>query len=112
MQTVKELKHSLTFRAYSMRSNLIFYNVPETLHENLEQVVTSVLSKMEIPSANEIEIERVYRLGKPRQSHGNPEDTTKPRPLIAKFLRYRDKDNIRKQDWLSPVYLGRFEYIC
>ena len=44
-------------RAYSMRSNLIFYNIPETLHENPEQVVTSVLTKMEIPCANEIEIE-------------------------------------------------------
>ena len=44
-------------RAYSMRSNLIFYNIPETLHENSEQVVTSVLTKMEIPCANEIEIE-------------------------------------------------------
>ena len=44
-------------RAYSMRSNLIFYNIPETLHENPEQVVTSVLTKMEMPCANEIEIE-------------------------------------------------------
>ena len=51
---------------------------------------------MEIPSTNEIEIERVHRLGKPLQSHGNPEDTTKPRPLIAKFLCYHDKENIRK----------------
>ena len=47
-------------RAYSMRSNLIFYNIPETLHENSEQVVTSVLTKMEIPCANEIEIERAH----------------------------------------------------
>ena len=31
-------------RAYSMRSNLIFYNIPETLHENPEKVLTSVLT--------------------------------------------------------------------
>ena len=94
-------------RAYSMRSNLIFYNIPETLHENPEQVVTSVLTKMEIPCANEIEIERVHRLGKQRQSHGNTEDTTKPRPLIAKFLPYHDKENIRKSAYkLSGTNIG------
>ena len=94
-------------RAYSMRSNLIFYNIPETLHENPEQVVASVLTKMEIPRASEIEIERAHRLGKPRQSHGNTEDTTKPRPLIAKFLRYHDKENISKSAYkLSGTNIG------
>ena len=90
-------------RARSMRSNLIFYNVPEEAHENPEQVVRSVITKMGIEDGKDIEMERIHRMGKqsrPSPSHGTrvqeTSQTSRPRPIIVKFLRYQDKENIRK----------------
>ena len=42
-----------------------------------------------IDENNEIEIERAHRLG--RKS-----DDGKPRPIVIKFLRYQDKEFVRK----------------
>ena len=90
-------------RARSMRSNLIFYNVPEEAHENPEQVVRSVITKMGIEDGKGIEMERIHRMGKqsrPSHSHGTrvreTSQTSRPRPIIVKFLRHQDKENIRK----------------
>ena len=44
---------------------------------------------MKIDADNEIEIERAHRLGRKR-------DDGKPRPIVTKFLRYQDKEFIRK----------------
>ena len=69
-----------------MRSNLVFYNLPEVDKEDSFAAVRDVLAnKMEIDANNEIEIEREHRLGRKR-------DDWKPRPIVAKFLRYQDKD--------------------
>ena len=71
-----------------MRSNLVFYNLPEVDKEDSFATVRDVLAnKMEIDANNEIEIEieRAHRLGRKR-------DDGKPRPIVAKFLRYQDKD--------------------
>ena len=88
-------------RARSMRSNLIFYNVPEEAPENPEQVVRSVITKMGIEDGKGIEMERIQRMGKQsRPSHGTrvqeTSQTCRPRAIIVKFLRYQDKENIRK----------------
>ena len=48
---------------------------------------------MKIDADNEIEIERAHRLGRKR-------DDGKPRPIVAKFLRYQDKEFIRKKAYL------------
>ena len=73
-----------------MRSNLVFYNLPEVDKEDSSATVRDVLAnKMEIDANNEIEIERAHRIGRKR-------DDGKPRPIVAKFLRYQDKEFIRK----------------
>ena len=46
-------------------------------------------TKWQSTKKNEIEIERAHRLGRKR-------DDGKPRPIMAKFLRYQDKEFIRK----------------
>ena len=48
---------------------------------------------MAINESNEIEIERAHRLGGKR-------DDGKPRPIVAKFLRYQDEEYIRKSAYL------------
>lgn len=49
---------------------------------------------MEINVDNEIEIERAHRLGRKR------DDAGKPRLIVAKSLRYQDKEFIRNSTYL------------
>lgn len=84
----------IDIRAHSMRSNLVFYNLPEVDKEDPFATVRDVLAnKMKIDADNEIEIERAHRLGRKR-------DDGRPRPIVAKFLRYQDKEFIRKKAYL------------
>lgn len=81
-------------KSRSMRSNLVFYNLPEQEKEDPFAVLRELLgTKMGIDESNEIEIERAHRLG------GKREDG-KPRPIVAKFLRFQDKEYIRKSAYL------------
>lgn len=84
----------IDIRAHSMRSNLVFYNLPEVDKEDPFATVRDVLAnKMKIDADNKIEIERAHRLGRKC-------DDGKPRPIVAKFLRYQDKEFIRKKAYL------------
>ena len=84
----------INIRAHSMRSNLVFYNLPEVDKEDPFATVKDVLAnKMGVDENNEMEIERTHRLGAKR-------DDEKPRPIVAKFLRYQDKEYIRKSAYL------------
>jgi len=77
-----------------MRSNLVFYNLPEVDKEDSFATVRELLAnKMEIDANSEIEIERVHRLGRKR-------DDGKPRPIVVKFLSYQDKEFIHKSAYL------------
>ena len=51
----------------------------------------------------DIEIKRVHRLGRPRYMYNQRH----PRPIIAKFLRYQDKEDIRLA---APKRLYRTHY--
>jgi len=79
-------------KARSMRNNLLFFNVPEKPEENPIEVVHNFLEnylKIE-DSAHSIEIDRAHRLGAFRRG------SSQPRPLVAKFLKYQDKEMARK----------------
>ena len=77
-------------RARSMRCNLPFYNLPEREDEESISVIQDVLlNTMKLEGADQIEIERAHRMGKKTDAH-------KPRPIVAKFLRFQDKEFIRK----------------
>ena len=87
--TTKLEREIVDIRARSMRSNLIFYNVPEEAHENLAQVVQSVITKMGIEDGKGIEMERIHRMGKqsrPSPSYGTrvqeTSQTSRPRPIV------------------------------
>ena len=72
-----------------MRSNLVFYNLPKVDKDPYAILRDVIGNKIAIDKKNEIEIERAHRLGRKR-------DDGKPRPIVAKFLRYQDKEFIRK----------------
>ena len=102
MEDTKEKEFSelhskqLYAEAYSRRENLKFFGIPETettssaekdggdTHKVLCQFINNVLG-FEDP-ANRIEFQRVHRIGKVK-----PE---KPRPIIARFLRFSDRERV------------------
>ena len=87
---LKEIEdRNLYLEAYSRRENIIFENILQaTDKEDTESVLRTFL-EMELgyKDANTVEIQRVHRLGKKR-------DDEKPRSIIAKFLRYKDCEEI------------------
>ena len=102
MEDTKEKEFSelhskqLYAEAYSRRENPKFFGIPETettssaeqdggdTHKVLCQFINNVLG-FEDP-ANRIEFQRVHRIGKVK-----PE---KPRPIIARFLRFSDRERV------------------
>ena len=79
---------------YSGGENLLFEGIPETLateseadHEDRESVLRSSLSStLIVEDSDATEFQRVHRLGSKR--------TTNPRVIIARFLRYNDRQMI------------------
>jgi hypothetical protein len=76
---------------YSRRSNLVFHNVEEEEEEDwsrTENIISDIL-KHRLEMANqEITIERAHRMGR---------KGVKPRPIIVKFNKYKDKIKILDQ---------------
>ena len=82
---------NLYLEAYSRRENIKFMNVKGTARrdqrEDTEQVLRDFLEKeLGFLNARNVEIQRVHRVGKSRDE--------KPRPILARFLRYQDCEKI------------------
>jgi hypothetical protein len=81
------LNHEIVdIRAHSMCNNLMFYNIPEqneTPENCIAKVYNILENNLQIESATStILIERAHRIGKPR-------------PIVAKFLKFPDKESIK-----------------
>ena len=92
----------------SMCENLIFSGIKEevqtnsdgTKYEDSESVLKKFLSQeMDV---NMVEFDRVHRLGPIKSSEPNEDEIQSPRPLIAKFERYKDKQYVKM---LAPTKL-------
>ena len=85
-------------KARSMQSNLVFYGIAEPPRgevDNTESKLKDFLKHeldLEGPEkVNDIVFDRVHRLGRPKwDQHENP------RPIVAKFERYKDREFIRQ----------------
>ena len=81
----------LYMELYQRRENLRFFGIKEagTAEEDTREVLVDFL-KMElgIEDADEVEFQRVHRIGKRDSPDG------KPRQIIARFLRYPDREKI------------------
>ena len=96
----------LYLEAYSRRKNLKFEGIPETFAsseednaiqrgeastENTKAVLTEILQRvLGIEDAQNIEHQRVHRMGKPRKENG------RERIIIARFLRFSDRERVVK----------------
>ena len=89
----KELEtKNLYLEAYSRRENIKFENIMEVTNhsrdpEDTEHVLRSFLeSELGYKDAGSVDIQRIHRVGKRK--------CDKPRVIIARFLRYKDCENI------------------
>ena len=98
VKEIAELNKKIAYmEAYSRRENLLFEGIPEASttdsevqNEDTESVLRSFLSstlKVEDPDA--IEFQRVHRLGSKKSKQ--------PRIIIARFLRYGDRQMIARR---------------
>ena len=87
--------------AYSRRENLKFEgtaeasqnNAASTRSENTEDVLVGFLENvLGIEDAKNIEFQRIHRLGKPKNDNGDG-----GRTIIARFLRFSDRERVFKQ---------------
>ena len=86
---IKEVENkNLYLEAYSRRENLKFENIMEfNEREDTESVLREFLqTELGFIDANNIEIQRVHRFGKKKDDQ--------PRPIIARFLRYKDCEKL------------------
>ena len=87
---LKEIEDkNLYLEAYSRRENVIFENILQATDKEDTESVFRIFLETELgyKDSNTVEIQRVHRLGKKR-------DEEKPRPIIARFLRYKDCEEI------------------
>ena len=78
----------------SMRENLIFYKIRE--EENEELSTEDILKKFimdEMKVEEEMLFERVHRMGRSKKAQ---DGTIIPRPIIAKFSYFKQKERVRK----------------
>lgn len=86
-----EKERVIKLESHSRRNNLNFFNIREEKEDSFaktEAILRKFLTKeLKAEDAEEISIERAHRIGKPRVDG-------KPRPIIAKFSFFKDKDYV------------------
>ena len=78
----------LYMEVYQRRENLRFFGIKEAAasEEDTREILVDFLkTELGMEDANELEFQRVHRIGKRRSSDG------KPRQIIARFLKYPDR---------------------
>ncbi|XP_078356079.1 uncharacterized protein LOC144640896 [Oculina patagonica] len=89
-ELIKEVKtKNLYLESYSRRENIKFTNINQAVEraEDTEDVLRTFLEEdLGYRDARTVEIQRVHRIGKSKDG--------KPRPILARFLRYKDCQQI------------------
>ena len=90
-EAVKETESKcLYLKAYSRRENIKFMNIeegPPDQPEDTEEILRDFLGReLGYVDAQNVEFQRVHRTGKNKEGS--------PRPILARFLRYKDVQNI------------------
>lgn len=93
-------QQQLYLDVYQRRENLRFYGIPEDEdsddNEDTEQTLIDFLGKeLKIKDADEMEFQRIHRIGK-KQGAKNKN----PRPIIARFLRYPEREKVFGKSYL------------
>lgn len=78
----------LDSKCRSMRDNLLIHGIDENKNEECEETVRNFLETKLGIDTKCVEIERSHRIGKYQKE--------KKRPIVTKFLRFKDKENIKR----------------
>ena len=96
-------RRNIKLEAQSRRSNIKFFNVPESetdgSSKETEKVVKRLLQnelKMSKDAVDHLEFERVHRIPTRQKADQADESSSKPRPIIAKLSFFKDKGRIFK----------------
>ena len=82
------ISKDLYLEAYSRRENIKFFSIPEEQDEDTEEKLRGFLeTELGYGNARSVEIQRVHCLSRRRND-------SSPRPIIARFLRYKDVEDI------------------
>ena len=87
------LSKNLYLKAYSRRDNINFFNTPEAREETKEVLRSFMERYLGYRNGCSVEIQRVHHLT--NQSNSN----TAQRPIITRFLRYNDVEEIFSLGW-------------
>ena len=91
-EKIKSLEDKILYQeVYSRRENLRFFGIPEAAQgvENTSQVLYKFFEdELELENGRDIEFQRIHRVGKKK--------TGQPRPIIARFLRFPEREFIFK----------------
>lgn len=88
---IKSLNDRLLYQdVYSRRENLRFFGIPESTdktEENAREVIYRFMeTELELDNARDIDLQRVHRMGAKKPGYS--------RPIIARFLRYPDRERV------------------
>ncbi|XP_078355540.1 uncharacterized protein LOC144640211 [Oculina patagonica] len=97
----EQKRRNIKLEAQSRRSNIKFFNVPESetdgSNKETEKVLKSLLRnelKISKEAVDNLEFERVHRIPTRRNTLTDQADANKPRPIIAKMSFFKDKGRI------------------
>ena len=82
--------------ARSKRNNLLFHGLKETKEENCEEVLLDFIRK-ELKLDSTVVLQRVHRLGAPKSGTNIGRSAIKPRPIIANFLDFKQRELVRSK---------------
>ena len=92
LERIKGLENQIIYQElYNRRENLRFLGVPESManEEDTKEVIYQLLEReLNIEEVREIEFQRIHRIGK---------KSNDIRPIIARFLRFQDREYILKR---------------
>lgn len=80
---------------YSRRNCLLLHGLAEKQNEDSQVAAISILNEKLNASLNFRDLDRVHRLGRPKRTMAEAVTSGK-RPIIIKFLRYQDRDQVWK----------------
>ncbi|CAG2198184.1 unnamed protein product [Mytilus edulis] len=94
----KEISDQLeTLRCENLRDNLLFFGVEEGEGEECVDIIKNICSTS-LSISEPVEISAAYRMGKKGVGKTNSDNTqtTKSRPIVAKFMIRQQRDKVRK----------------
>ena len=89
---IENIKESIIEnKSQSMRNNLLLHGIKESRDENCEETVRNFIQNQLNIDTKDIEIERSHRIGRFQKD--------KQRPIVSRFLRFKDKETIKKSSF-------------